>query len=123
MLFYTRWDQVRWLTDVYQVVRWQASPSPNQLLSIATASQRPAINWYSPARVQVGTGVVLEYCRLRCCGCVVSGNPGGLAALYTAVATDSSAHTAIIRPAIQSPEGADLVNLLRTDTHRNWINS
>lgn len=53
----------------------------------------------------------------------VAGNPHDLSAMYAAVATDRSGHVGLIRPAIQSPGGDALVNLLRTDTDQKWINT
>ena len=56
-------------------------------------------------------------------GVTVAGNPHDLPAMYAAVATDRSGHVGLIRPAIHSPGGVTLVNLLRTDTDQKWINS
>jgi len=57
-----------------------------------------------------------------CFDVVVSGNPHGLPAMYAAVATDRSGYMGFIRPAVQSPAGIELMNLLRTDTDQKWIN-
>jgi len=96
-------------------------------VNVKTADMRRVFKLFQTVMVYYGsqdvhtTHRVSEYVLLV--GVTVAGNPHDLPAMYAAVATDRSGHVGLIRPAIHSPGGVTLVNLLRTDTDQKWINS